>query len=68
MRKSPLRFGLVVDFIGATNGIGEYSLKERAHNVQKPLVYYVGRSQEAGDRITGECRGLNRCQSTKRSG
>ncbi|KAK4031965.1 hydrogenase/reductase-like protein [Parachaetomium inaequale] len=51
--------GLVAVFIGATNGIGEYSLKEFARHARKPRVYFVGRSQEAGDRITGECRELN---------
>ncbi len=51
--------GLVAVFIGATNGIGEYSLKEFARHARKPRVYFVGRSQEAGDRITKECRELN---------
>ncbi len=51
--------GLVAVFVGATNGIGEYSLKEFARHARKPRVYFVGRSQEAGDRIAGECRELN---------
>ncbi|KAF9891583.1 hypothetical protein FE257_003594 [Aspergillus nanangensis] len=51
--------GLVAVFVGATNGIGEYSLKEFARHAKKPRVYFVGRSQEAGDRIAGECRELN---------
>ena len=69
--------GLVAVFVGATNGIGEYSLKEFARHARKPRVYFVGRSQEAGDRITGGMPGVEpggrihlypgKCQSTKRS-
>jgi NADP-dependent 3-hydroxy acid dehydrogenase YdfG len=51
--------GLVAVFVGATNGIGEYSLKEFARHALKPRVYFVGRSQEAGGRIAKECRELN---------
>lgn len=51
--------GLVAVFVGATNGIGEYSLKEFARHARQPRVYFVGRSQEAGDRIAAECRQLN---------
>lgn len=51
--------GLIAVFVGATNGIGEYSLKEFARHAQKPRVYFVGRSQEAGDRITKECQELS---------
>lgn len=51
--------GLVAVFVGATSGIGEYSLKEFARHAQKPRVYFVGRSQEAADRIAEECRELN---------
>lgn len=51
--------GLVAVFVGATNGIGEYSLKEFARHARKPRVYFVGRSQDAADRIAGECRELN---------
>ncbi|KAJ5140776.1 Short-chain dehydrogenase/reductase SDR [Penicillium atrosanguineum] len=51
--------GLVAVFVGATNGIGEYSLKEFARHAQSPRVYFVGRSQEAGDRIAKECRELS---------
>ena len=51
--------GLVAVFVGATNGIGEYSLKEFARHARQPRVYFVGRSQEAGDRIVAECCQLN---------
>lgn len=51
--------GLVAVFVGATNGIGEYSLKEFARCAKQPRVYFVGRSQEAGDRISEECRDLS---------
>ncbi|KAJ5261110.1 hypothetical protein N7478_011705 [Penicillium angulare] len=52
--------GLVAVFVGATSGIGEYSLMEFARNAKQPRVYFVGRSQEAGDRIAKECRQLNK--------
>lgn len=51
--------GLVAVFVGATSGIGETSLKQFAKHARQPRVYFVGRSQEAGDRITGECKALN---------
>lgn len=51
--------GLVAVFVGATNGIGESTLMEFASHARQPRVYFVGRSQEAGDRIAAECRQLN---------
>jgi NAD(P)-dependent dehydrogenase (short-subunit alcohol dehydrogenase family) len=51
--------GLVAVFIGATSGIGEYSLKQFAKHASRPRAYFVGRSQEAGDRILAECKALN---------
>jgi short chain dehydrogenase len=50
---------LVGIFIGATSGIGETSLKQFAKHSHKPRVYFVGRSQEAGDRILSELKALN---------
>ncbi|CAD6564009.1 MAG: hypothetical protein ASARMPRED_002639 [Alectoria sarmentosa] len=50
---------LVAVFVGATSGIGEASLKEFAKHARQPRVYFVGRSQEAGDRIAAECKALN---------
>ncbi|KAF8909245.1 hypothetical protein CPB84DRAFT_1813000 [Gymnopilus junonius] len=44
---SSLPAGLVAVFVGGTNGIGE------------PRVYFIGRSQDAGDRILAECKTLN---------
>ncbi|KAI9846295.1 MAG: hypothetical protein M1838_001325 [Thelocarpon superellum] len=51
--------GLVAVFAGATNGIGETSMKQFARHTRKPRVYFIGRSQEAGDRIAAECKALN---------
>ncbi|KAJ5776311.1 uncharacterized protein N7511_001322 [Penicillium nucicola] len=50
---------LVAVFIGATNGIGEATLKEFARSAKRPRTYFVGRSQEAAIRITAECRQIN---------
>lgn len=57
--KSVLPPGLVAVFVGATNGIGETTLKQFAKYSRQPCVYFVGRSQEAGDRIAVECKSLN---------
>lgn len=51
--------GLVAVFVGATNGIGEFTLKQFAQHASAPRVYFSGRSQEAGDRIAAECSALN---------
>lgn len=56
---SALPPGLVAVFVGATRGIGETSLKEFAKHARKPRVYFIGRSQEAGDRVAAECKELN---------
>jgi NAD(P)-dependent dehydrogenase (short-subunit alcohol dehydrogenase family) len=56
---SALPPGLVAVFVGGTNGIGETTLKQFAKHAQKPRVYFIGRSQEAGDRIAAECKALN---------
>ncbi|TVY55854.1 Oxidoreductase andH [Lachnellula cervina] len=52
--------GSVAVFVGATSGIGETSLKQFARHSQAPRIYFIGRSQEAGDRITGELQALNK--------
>ncbi len=57
--KSALPSGLVAVFVGATNGIGETSLKQFAKHARQPRVYFIGRSQEAGDRIAADCKALN---------
>jgi NADP-dependent 3-hydroxy acid dehydrogenase YdfG len=56
---SDLPAGLVAVFVGATSGIGEYALKAFAKQAKSPKVYFVGRSQDAANRITAECRELN---------
>ena len=56
---SALPEGLVAVFVGATNGIGETSMKQFAKHTRKPRIYFIGRSQEAGDRIAAECKNLN---------
>lgn len=50
---------LVAVFVGATSGIGEATLKEFAKRSRRPRAYFVGRSQDAGDRIVAECKALN---------
>ena len=56
---STLPPGLVAVFVGGTNGIGEATLKQFAKHARQPRVYFVGRSQEAGDRIAAKCKVLN---------
>ncbi|KAL8759482.1 MAG: hypothetical protein Q9184_003607 [Pyrenodesmia sp. 2 TL-2023] len=51
--------GLIAVFVGATSGIGEYTLKQFVEHARQPCVYLVGRSQEAGKRIAAECQNLN---------
>ncbi|KAF4632513.1 hypothetical protein G7Y89_g5616 [Cudoniella acicularis] len=56
---SELPSGLVAVFIGATSGIGEYTLKKFAKHARNPRVYFIGRSQEAGNLISAECLAMN---------
>jgi len=51
--------GLVAVFVGGTSGIGEYTLKEFVRLARQPRIYNVGRSQEASDRISADCKRLN---------
>ncbi|KAK5693065.1 hypothetical protein LTR97_010541 [Elasticomyces elasticus] len=51
--------GLVAVFVGATNGVGETTLKQFCKYAIRPRVYFVGRSQEAGGRIKQECEALS---------
>ncbi|KAL4889020.1 hypothetical protein BDV59DRAFT_195992 [Aspergillus ambiguus] len=51
--------GLVALFVGATSGMGEATLKTFAKYTRRPRAYFVGRSQEAADRIIAECTALN---------
>lgn len=57
---SSITFPLVAVFVGATSGIGEATLKQFARYAVKPRVYFVGRSQEAADRIIVECKIVNK--------
>jgi NADP-dependent 3-hydroxy acid dehydrogenase YdfG len=51
--------GLVAVFVGATSGIGEYTLLEFARCAPaRSRIYFVGRSTEAGARIKSECEKL----------
>lgn len=56
---STLPPGPVAVFVGATSGIGETSLKQFAKHTLRPRIYFIGRSEEAGDRIATECKALN---------
>ncbi|KAI9654944.1 MAG: hypothetical protein M1821_005697 [Bathelium mastoideum] len=51
--------GLVAVFVGATNGVGEATVRQFAKYAPKSRVYLIGRSQEAGNRIVNECKALN---------
>ena len=51
--------GLVAVFSGCTSGIGEAALKGFVKSTTKPRVYFVGRSEEAGARITQELKQSN---------
>ncbi|KAM3084827.1 hypothetical protein ACMFMG_003276 [Clarireedia jacksonii] len=50
---------LVGLFVGATSGIGEAALKNFTKYSNKPRAYFIGRSQDAADRIITECKALN---------
>lgn len=56
---STLPPNLVAVFVGATSGIGEATLKQFAKHSIQPRAYFVGRSQNSGDRIVAECKILN---------
>ncbi|KAI3341794.1 NAD(P)-binding protein [Ustulina deusta] len=56
---SALPSRLVALFVGATSGIGEATLKKFAQHAKSPRAYFIGRSQEAADRIVAECQALN---------
>jgi NADP-dependent 3-hydroxy acid dehydrogenase YdfG len=56
---SSLPPSLVAIFVGATSGIGEITLKKFAQYSRQPRAYFIGRSQDAADRIVAECNALN---------
>lgn len=51
--------GLVAVFAGATSGIGEATLREFIKHTIRPKVFFLGRGQASGDRITTELKTLN---------
>lgn len=51
--------GLVAVFAGATADIGESTLKYFAKNTVRPKVYFIGRSEESGRRVTADLKQLN---------
>ena len=55
---STLAPGLVALFVGATGGVGEFTLKKFAQYSNRPRIYFAGRSQTAADRITAELKDL----------
>ena len=50
---------LVAVLVGATSGIGEYTLKALAKHAAEPRLYFTGRNAAAGKRIEEECHALN---------
>lgn len=50
--------GLVAIFVGATSGIGEFTLLQFAEDVPHSKVFFVGRNADAGARIKKECEAL----------
>ncbi|KAK7433264.1 hypothetical protein QQZ08_000200 [Neonectria magnoliae] len=59
LASSTLLSGLVAVFAGATAGIGEMALKSFTQHTLQPNIYFIGRSQEAGDRLQRELKDLN---------
>ncbi|CUS15371.1 unnamed protein product [Tuber aestivum] len=56
----PRAKGLVAVFaVGATSGIGESALRTFVSNTVDPTVYFVGRSESAGSKITADLQALN---------
>jgi short-subunit dehydrogenase len=51
--------GLVGVFVGATSDIGEGTLKVFVKQTRQPRVYFVGRSQVGGTRITAQLKQLS---------
>ena len=57
--KSTLPDRLVAVFIGATRGIGEFSMRQFVQSVKQPKIYFTGRSQAHGDKVVAEYKALN---------
>ncbi|KAK4227025.1 3-keto-steroid reductase [Podospora fimiseda] len=58
-RIDTLGSGLVAIFVGGTSGIGEATMKEFAKQAVQPRIYFIGRSEEAAERIKIELESLN---------
>ncbi|KAI5467899.1 hypothetical protein BGZ63DRAFT_410736 [Mariannaea sp. PMI_226] len=56
---SALPAGLVAVFAGGTAGIGEMTMKSFTKHTVQPKIYFLGRSQQAGDRLLQELKTLN---------
>lgn len=56
---STLPPGLVAVFVGATNGIGETTLKQFAKHARQPRVYFVGRSDDVCRDIKSKEKSVN---------
>ncbi|KAK3389412.1 hypothetical protein B0H63DRAFT_492371 [Podospora didyma] len=50
---------LVAVFVGGTRGIGETTLKQLAKQAVKPRIYFIGRSEASGSRVTADLQALN---------
>lgn len=46
-------------FVGATNGIGELTLRQFTKHTVRPRIYYIGQSPEAGDGIAADLKSVN---------
>lgn len=56
---SDLPPGLVAVFVGGTGAIGRLTMLQLAKYAVKPKIYFIGRSQAAGDRLTAQLKELN---------
>lgn len=50
---------LVAIFAGATTGIGSTALLAFAKYASRPRIYFIGRSEEQGAKLTTQMRGAN---------
>lgn len=62
---SKVRPGLVAVFVGGTAGIGEYTMKTFAKYAKDPHIYFVGRSEASGTRISSEIAKINPTATTR---
>ncbi|KAK1759004.1 3-keto-steroid reductase [Echria macrotheca] len=56
---SELPPGLVAVFLGGTGAIGGLAMRQFARHTVRPRIYFLGRSQTAGDRIVAELKQIN---------